>query len=154
MKILIATDFSPVGRKAAFYGYKLAQKSGMDSIFFHAIPQPAKLLEGYGIKAVISGSAKAEHKIIEDSARKNLHKLMEAVILENGKSPDTQIDEYIAAGDASEEILKYAKEQSADMIVIGYKSYSAISEILVGSTAAKVARYAPCSVLIYRPDKA
>lgn len=79
---------------------------------------------------------------------------MEAVILENGKSPDTQIDEYIAAGDASEEILKYAKEQSADMIVIGYKSYSAISEILVGSTAAKVARYAPCSVLIYRPEKA
>ena len=108
----------------------------------------------YGIKAVIAGSAKAEHKIIEDSARKNLHKLMEAVILENGKSPDTQIDEYIAAGDASEEILKYAKEQSADMIVIGYKSYSAISEILVGSTAAKVARYAPCSVLIYRPEKA
>ena len=153
MKILIATDFSPVGRAAAFYGYKLAQKTAMDVVFFHTTPQTAKLLEGYGIKAVIAGSTKAEQKLIEDNARKNLHKLMEEVILENGKSPETQIDEYIAAGDAGEEILKYAQACDADMIVMGYKSYSAISEILVGSTAAKVSRYAPCSVLIYRPHK-
>ena len=33
-----------------------------------------------GIKAVIAGSTKAEQKLIEDNARKNLHKLMEEVI--------------------------------------------------------------------------
>lgn len=63
MKILIATDFSPVGRKAAFYGYKLAQKSGMDSIFFHAIPQPAKLLEGYGIRPLLQAVQKLSIKL-------------------------------------------------------------------------------------------
>jgi len=38
-----------------------------------------------------------------------------------------------------------------DLIGLGYKGHSALENIIVGSTASKVARYAPCSVLIYRP---
>ena len=48
----------------------------------------------------------------------------------------------------------YAKENGYDLIILGYRGYSAIEALLVGSTANKVTRYAPCSVLIYRPDRA
>ena len=41
-----------------------------------------------------------------------------------------------------------------DLIFLGYKSFNLIEQILVGSTADKVIRYATCSVLIYRPDRA
>lgn len=153
MKLLIAVDFSPVGREVAHHGYRLAQKSGMDVTFFHCAPQTSRFLEGYDIKAFISPSSKAENQKIKDMATQSLHKVMEDVLAEYGVSKEITIDEHVAFGDAGEEIIKYAKENKFDMIIIGYKSYSAIAEILVGSTAAKVARYAPCSVLIYRPRK-
>ena len=153
MKILIAVDFSPVGREVAHHGYRMAVKSGADVTFFHCAPQTSRFLEGYDIKAFISPSEKNEQQKLKTVATQQLDKIIEDVIAESGKVATTSIDEYVAAGDASEEILKYAKENHFDLIIIGYKSYSAITEILVGSTAAKVARYAPCSVLIYRPDR-
>jgi len=78
---------------------------------------------------------------------------MEDVFAENGVSESLDIEEEVAFGDPGDELLNYAKEKGVDLIVVGYKSYSAIEQLLVGSTAAKVARYAPCSVLIYRPNK-
>ena len=71
-------------------------------------------------------------------------KIMKTIICDDEKSTCSELEEII---------LKYAKEKSVDLIVVGYKSYSAIEQLLVGSTASKVARYAPCSVLIYRPKK-
>lgn len=153
MKLLIAVDFSPVGREVAHQGYRMAVKNGMDATFFHCAPQASRVLLGYDIQAFISPSEKNEQKKIKMAATQMLDKIIEDVITETGRVEESKIDEYVATGEASEEILKYAKENSFDLIIIGYKSYSAIAEILVGSTAAKVARYAPCSVLIYRPDK-
>lgn len=153
MKMLIAVDFSPVGREVAHEGYRLAQQTGQDVTFFHCAPQTARFLQGYDIKAFVSPNSKTDQKMIEEMAQQSLHKIMEDVIAEYGIPKDIRIDEEIVFGDAGEEIIKFAKENDFDMIIIGYKSYSAIAEILVGSTAAKVARYAPCSVLIYRPDK-
>ena len=153
MKMLIAVDFSPIGREVAHSGYSLAQKSGMDVTFFHCAPQASRFLEGYDIKAFLSPTSKTEQQKIKEMAIQSLHKVMEDVIAEHGKTPGTDVDEYVTVGDAGEEIIKYAKENDFDLIVIGYKSYSKLEHILVGSTASKVARHAPCSVLIYRPGK-
>ena len=153
MKMLIAVDFSPVGREVAHNGYRLAQKSGMDVTFFHCAPQTSRFLEGYDIKAFLSPTSRTEQQKIKEMATQNLNKIMEDVLAESGRTPGISIDEYITSGDAGEEIIKYAKANDFDLIIIGYKSYSNIEHILVGSTASKVARYAPCSVLIYRPGK-
>ena len=153
MKVLIAVDFSPIGREVARSGYEMAQSGGMDAVFFHCAPQASRFLEGYDIKAFISPLSKNDQQQIMDNAKKNLHTVMEEVILEFGKHNHTNVEEHLTQGDASEEILKYAKNNSVNLIYLGYKSYSAIAELLIGSTAAKVVRYAPCSVLIYRPEK-
>jgi len=153
MKMLIAVDFSPVGREVAHQGYRMAVKSGMDAVFFHCTPQASRFLEGYDIRAFVSPAEKASQQDIKAAATRKLDKVVEDVLAETGKAGGTSIEEFVATGEAAEEIIKYAKEKDCDLIVVGYKSYSAIAEILVGSTAAKVARYAPCSVLIYRPDK-
>jgi len=154
MKILVAVDFSPVGREVAHAGYRLAKKIGQEITFFHCAPQTERFLQGYDIKAFISLSTTAdEQKKIGEMAKRNLHKIMEDVIAENGIDEFLAIDEKIVFGEPAEEILKFAKEKDLDLIMLGYKSYSAIEHLLVGSTASKVARYAPCSVMIYRPDK-
>lgn len=48
------------------------------------------------------------------------------------------------------EILRYAKEQSVDLIVIGTHGRGPIGHMLLGSVAEKIVRRAPCPVLTVR----
>ena len=151
MKILVAVDFSPVGREVAHAGYRLAKKIGSEITFFHCAPQTARFLQGYDIKAFVSSTGKDEQKKIGEMAKQKLHKIMEDVFAENGVAGSLEIEEEVVFGEPGDELLRFAKEKKIDLIIVGYKSYSAIEHLLVGSTASKVARYAPCSVMIYRP---
>lgn len=152
MKMLIAVDFSQIGTKVAEYGYKFAQKNDMDAVFIHCPPEASRFLDGYGAHAFVVPANKAEQKAIEESARQNLHALVERAIKVNGE-PAVKVEECLAVGDPGEEILDYANENNIDLIFAGYKSNSTIQEMLIGSTATKIARYAKCSVFIYRVAK-
>jgi nucleotide-binding universal stress UspA family protein len=56
-------------------------------------------------------------------------------------------------GHAADEIIRVARESSADLIVIGARGHSMLAKILLGSTSDAVATHASCSVLIVRhPD--
>ena len=48
------------------------------------------------------------------------------------------------------EILKHARDWSADLIVLGAKGATALEQIVVGGTAERVMKDALCSVLIVR----
>jgi len=50
----------------------------------------------------------------------------------------------------ADNIVNYAEKNKIDMIVMGHKSRTGLERLLVGSVAAKVVSYAPCSVLIVR----
>lgn len=152
MKMLLAADFSPVGRRTTGAGYRMAQKIASEMTFFHCAPQASRFMQGYDIKAFVSSNSKEDQKNIENAAKMKLHKVMEDVIAENGIKEGLSIEEMVVSGDPADQILRYAKENKFDLIFLGYKSFNLIEQILVGSTADKVIRYATCSVLIYRPD--
>jgi universal stress protein A len=57
---------------------------------------------------------------------------------------------HFAQGDPVEEIMKVARASSADLLVIGTHDAVGLERFLVGSVASKVAKRAPCSVLIVR----
>ena len=67
MKILLAVDFSPVGRRTTGAGYRLAQKIASEITFFHCAPQTSRFLQGYDIKAFVSSTGKEDQKKIEDA---------------------------------------------------------------------------------------
>jgi nucleotide-binding universal stress UspA family protein len=50
----------------------------------------------------------------------------------------------------ADNIVNYAERNNVDMIVMGHKSKTGLERLLVGSVAAKVVTYAPCSVLVVR----
>ncbi len=154
MKILLAVDFSPLGSRTTGAGYRLARKTADEVTFFHCAPQTSRFLQGYDIKAFVSSSSKEEQKSIEDAATLKLHRVMEDVIAENGIKEGLRIEEKVVSGDPADEILRCAEQGKFDLIFLGYKSFNLIEQILVGSTADKVIRYATCSVLIYRPERA
>ena len=54
-------------------------------------------------------------------------------------------------------LITIAEEHDADLVVVGDKGIRGVARFLLGSTADKVSRYAPCNVLIVRertvPDR-
>ena len=110
MKMLVAVDFSPVGRRTTGAGYRLAKKIASEMTFFHCAPQTSRFLQGYDIKAFVSSNSKEEQKSIEDAAKQKLHNVMADVITEDGMPGGLKIEEMIVSGEPADEILRYAEE--------------------------------------------
>src|SRR5262249_9269220 len=53
-----------------------------------------------------------------------------------------------------EAILEQAREDGADLIVVGSHGMGAVERFLIGSVSERVARYAHCSVLVARGESA
>ncbi len=58
---------------------------------------------------------------------------------------------HLLSGYSSTEILRLAKEVPLDLIVMGSHGLTGLAHVLFGSTADRVVRRAPCSVLTVRP---
>jgi nucleotide-binding universal stress UspA family protein len=56
----------------------------------------------------------------------------------------------VRTGKPYNEIVLAAKKLGADLIVIATHGYSGLKRALLGSTAERVVRYAPCPVLVVR----
>lgn len=59
----------------------------------------------------------------------------------------------LQSGYASTEILKVVEEQGIDLLVMGSHGLTGLAHVLFGSTADRLVRKAPCSVLTVRAKK-
>ena len=94
--------------------------------------------------------------LVEDVRR--AHHLAANDILEAAKAKICELNascniHLIREGDAAEEILRYADEIEADLIVVGSRGLSTFGKLLVGSVSQKVINNANCSVLVVRDRK-
>ncbi len=64
---------------------------------------------------------------------------------------DVEAKGIIAVGDAAEKILEIAKEENANLIIMGTRGLKGLDRFLVGSVAEKVVRKAPCPVMTVHP---
>ncbi|MBN1179107.1 MAG: universal stress protein [Anaerolineae bacterium] len=64
------------------------------------------------------------------------------------------VQHHIRRGNPAEEVLNYAYEIQADLIVMSTHGYSGASRWVYGSVASRVLRGAPCPVLLIRPGEA
>jgi nucleotide-binding universal stress UspA family protein len=60
----------------------------------------------------------------------------------------------LLSGYPASEIIHYAEEKSIDLIVMGCHGLTGLAHVIFGSTADRVVRKAPCSVLTVRLTKA
>ncbi len=64
--------------------------------------------------------------------------------------PDSEILEEIIEGFAKEEIIRYAEEQKANLIIVGSHGRSGFQRMILGSVSLAVVSHAPCSVVVVR----
>jgi nucleotide-binding universal stress UspA family protein len=55
-----------------------------------------------------------------------------------------------SSGDPAEEIIARAKDQGADLIVVGSRGHGQLAGLLLGSVAQKVVAHSSCPVLVVR----
>jgi len=137
-RILVPTDFSESARHALLYGTSFAREYEGELILLHVVEN---LTVGYAsdlfpvpmaeVFDEISGYAKAE-----------LAKLGAEV-----KEKGVTVRELVVQGKPSAEIVRVAREETADMIVLGTHGKGMLDKALFGSTAERVIRRAPCPVL-------
>ncbi|OGX68657.1 MAG: hypothetical protein A2189_04150 [Paenibacillus sp. RIFOXYA1_FULL_44_5] len=53
-------------------------------------------------------------------------------------------------GDPAKEIIRYARERSSDLIIIGNRGHNALEEIMLGSVSHNVVQHSPMPVLVIR----
>ena len=150
-KILVALDFSELGKDVVAYGYEVAEAFGCELTFLHVVPEPSLLITNH----YLSTTQAIMQSSLEEMRSRAEKKLEFFVKEESAKHEGDPVnhDSIVLMGDPAQTIIEHAKCNLYNMIILGYKGYSKIEQFLVGGTANKVVRYAPCSVLIYRPER-
>ena len=142
-KILCTTDFSEASLEALKYAVSLARSTQARLILIYVVNQKM-LSEGLNFARVTAPEDLG--KEMADEARRRL-KMLIPVEQRDGTDWETTI----RSGNPAQEVIRYARENSVDMIVIGTAGHSGIDRMMFGSTAEKVVRGAHCSVLTVKP---
>lgn len=136
--ILVPTDFSDHSLRALSYAIGLAEKYGADIKILY-VNEPALQVSDMAWVGVDERSLKNEHV---KEARQNLERIVREKI-----PPDLPSAAEVRNGDAVDEIIRFADDINADVIVMATHGRSGLSHMLMGSTAEQVIRKASCPVL-------
>ncbi len=93
--------------------------------------------------------APSEVKEEKEAANHYLHRLhQEAAAFANGEGVTLHAD--IRIGHPARGLVDYVTERGVDLLVLGHSGHSSLWGTFLGTTADKVVRHAPCSVLVVR----
>ncbi|MFP7753065.1 universal stress protein [Thermodesulfobacteriota bacterium B35] len=142
-KVVVPVDFSSTMGKIVDYATSVADKLGAHVIFFHVVND----FQGYDMLLVHPSFAEMSKELKEKSEQRM------AGLVEDYKHLKAGVSGKVTVGDAAEEIVNFAEKEKADMIIIGTHGVKGLEKILMGSTAEKVVKKAPCPVLTFNPFK-
>jgi len=127
-RMLVAIDGSEHAEKALEYAVQIAKKHGAKITLLHV--EEAKLL-------------RLEPKAIEG--------IGECILLDVAtKIKEVEFDKKLEFGSPAETIIKVAKKEDYDLIVIGSRGLSSVKRFFLGSVSDDVSMHAQCSVMIVR----
>jgi nucleotide-binding universal stress UspA family protein len=138
-RIVCAMDFSPPAVRAFRHALHLPCARDAEVTVLHAIEMPPELRDrqiaaAFDVEAVRAAAAAAARQRLE--------------ALSPGDAAATvQIHARVAEGRAHRQILETARQQDADLIVLGMHGRHALDRWVFGSNTRAVLREAPCPVL-------
>jgi nucleotide-binding universal stress UspA family protein len=134
-KIVFATDGSKHSVKAAERAIQFAKSYGGELRVISVVDVPTEFY------------AEAP-QAVDDLVRKA--KGYVADVKKQAEAEGVKAETFVGEAEADEAITNLAKEQNADMIIIGSHGRTGLRRLLMGSVAEKVIGYAPCPVLVVK----
>jgi nucleotide-binding universal stress UspA family protein len=144
-QIMVPTDFSEPSLCAVKYGRALAGRFSATLHYVHVLEDFVAL--SWSSDTYITSLPKLREEV-EADALGRLGQLLK-------ESEGTQLSAKVALlnGNPFVEIVRYARDQDIDLIVIGTHGRGPIAHMLLGSVAEKVVRKAHCPVLTVRQSQ-
>ena len=136
-KILIASDGSERNLAAVEEALRIGRACGA----------PVHAVYVADISALESASADV---VIRDTWELVQREGEKALARIRDSAEGVQLETVVLEGKPAAEIVKYAKDQGMDLIVIGTQGKQGIERILLGSVAESVIRATPCKILVVK----
>lgn len=140
-RILVATDFSDHASVALNYGAALAEAFDAEVILCHVVETPDLISQ---IPPTGEGYFPPNY---QEQQKKAAQKECESALSKTGIAKGRVL---IVEGSPFYEVIRAAKSEDVDLVVVGTHGRGAIAHVLLGSVAEKIVRKAPCPVLTVR----
>lgn len=143
-RILVPTDFSENAQSALQYAAAFAEKFSSEIHLLHVYQDvTASLVPEPGFAF---GAPDNFLKELRDDATSRLATLAKSDVLKGRK-----VVTLVRQGAPFVEIVRYAREELIDLIVVSTHGRTGLSHVFLGSVAEQVVRKAGCPVLTVRP---
>ena len=140
-RILYATDFSPASRAAFATALKTAERERAELLIAHVLTPILPTVDGY-----IPPSTYSE---IDTAARRHGSKQLEGLV-RRARAAGIRARSLLLEGVAHDEIVRAARAQRADMIIVGTHGRTGLAKFMLGSVAGRVVSHAAVPVLTVR----
>lgn len=90
-------------------------------------------------------------EVIEERNEEN-HRYRKVIIQAQGLAAryGVTLHPHVVAGHAVRDIVHFVESRAIDLLVVGFMGHSALYERIIGSTAERLVRLAPCTVMVVK----
>ncbi len=141
-RILLATDFSRWARRAEDYAFALACSWKATFTVLTVAEFPPGLNPDYPVN----------QQYLADLLKNASSQLVD--LKGRAERRGIAVTTRVATGIPSEEVITAARAEDSDLLVVGTRGKTGLAHVLLGSTAERVIRGAPCPVLAIRMEPA
>jgi nucleotide-binding universal stress UspA family protein len=138
-RVVVATDFSEASRAALEYAAALAQVFRAGLLLVHVTELPY----------VEANLADVDTRVFEETTRQQAEEQLSKLVQAH-QAAGLSVESRLVVGAAWHETVELARETGAGLIVAGTHGYTGLKHALLGSTAERLVRHAPCPVLVVR----
>ena len=142
-QILVPIDFDKHTNKLVEFAIYMAGKLSANVNFLHVLE-----VEIFGAYA---GIVHPSFDLAAKELRAHYEQKMANLVEDNREKCPECCGKVVIKGDIVDEIIAFAKEENADLIIIGTHGSKGIEKILLGSVAERVIKNAPCPTLTFNP---
>jgi len=152
-KVLIALDYNPTAQKVAELGFSMAKSMDAEVILLHVITDPV-FYSTAGYSPIMGFNGYVDMGPVQLDSVDGL-KNASLQYLEKSKQHlgDDDIRTMVKEGDFADTILETAKEEHANIIVLGSHSRKWLENIVMGSVTEKVLHNTSIPLLIVPTKK-
>jgi len=144
-KILYPTDFSEHSLVAIPLTVDLAEHYGAEVHCLHAVDTDHEFLMEAGYVLPLR-----TEPIDSEQLRRVARERVDEFVDHHMSEVRSPVRKVVALGNPFEQIIRYARQEKIDLVIIGTHGHSALASMLLGSVTEKVIRKAPCAVLSVR----
>jgi universal stress protein A len=143
-KILVCTDFSENSLPARQCAVEWAKAFKAELAILHVVNSR---FFGY---PTFADRVPMEMALIQQNIEEGVREELDSIANKCRKGL-SNVQAHSRAGSPAEEIIRFADEESVDLIIMGTHGWTGVRHMILGSTAENVVRTANCPVLSVRP---